>query len=505
MAYYLSVDYGGTNTKTIIFDDKGNEISVSSFQTMRKEEKAGYREVDLAETTAAIYDSIKKALVKANLTGEDISAIACVGHGKGLYVLDKNHKEFTNGILSTDSRANDLAKKFENKIKDLWTKTRQHVFSVQNPILLHWLKKNKPEIYGNIGAILSAKDFIRFKLTNKVNQEYGDASGNHWINFNTGTYDDGILDFFEISEMKEALPPLVDYKEIAGNVTAEVAKKTGLKEGTPVVGGLFDIDACAIGSGVLESDTFSVIAGTWNINTYPSKTPAEYENGQMTSYFPTRDYLIEESSPTSAGNLDIILKTLMAEEMSNLAETESIYTGLEIFLKDTNASFSKVIFFPFLYGSNAHPDAQSCFLGMDSTTTKLEMIRAVYEGIAFAHKQHIDKLKKSAGQIPKVIRLSGGATNSQEWCQIFADILNIPIETLECSELGGLGGAIACEQAINGKTLEEAVKRMVRVKKRFEPNKNENQKYNLKYEVYEKLLKSLENSWTDLKKLNEIL
>ena len=175
MKYFLSIDYGGTNTKAIIFDENGNEIGVSSFHTMRKEVKPDYREVDLKETSEAIYDSVKKVLKKSNLTGRDISAVACVGHGKGLYVLDKNHNEFMNGILSTDGRAGELANKFENKIKKIWNKTRQHVFGVQNPVLLRWLKENEPKAYNNIGAILSAKDYVRFKLTEKVNQEYGDA------------------------------------------------------------------------------------------------------------------------------------------------------------------------------------------------------------------------------------------------------------------------------------------------------------------------------------------
>ena len=505
MKYFLSVDYGGTNTKAIIFNENGDEIGVSSFHTMRKEIKPGYREVDLKETSDAIYDSIKKALKKSNLTGKDITAVACVGHGKGLYVLDKDRKEFINGILSTDGRAGELANKFENEIKKLWNKTRQHVFGVQSPVLLHWLKENEPQSYNNIGAILSAKDYVRFKLTGKVNQEYGDASGNHWINFETGTYDDEILEFFGIPEMKEALPPLVDYKEIVGGITKEVSEITGLLEGTPVVGGLFDIDACAIGSGVLDSSAFSVIAGTWNINTYPSKIPAGYESGQMNSYFPNRDFLVEESSPTSAGNLDIILKMLMSEEMSSLKETESIYTGLEVFLKDTTASYSKVIFLPFLYGSNTHTEAPSCFLGLTATTTKLEMIRSVYEGIVFSHKQHLDKLEKSLGKRPQVIRISGGGTNSKQWCQIFSDILNIPVETLQGSELGGLGGAIASQQAITGDSLEDAVRKMVRIKDRYEPDQEEHKKYIKKYEVYQEILKSMDTTFRSLKKLNEEL
>ena len=66
MKYFLSIDYGGTNTKAIIFDENGNEIGVSSFHTMRKEVKPDYREVDLKETSEAIYDSIKKVLKKSN-------------------------------------------------------------------------------------------------------------------------------------------------------------------------------------------------------------------------------------------------------------------------------------------------------------------------------------------------------------------------------------------------------------------------------------------------------
>lgn len=505
MSYYLSVDYGGTNTKAIIFDEKGQQLSVSSFQTLRIEEQPGHREVDLTKTWQAISSAIKEAIDRSGLKATSIAAVSCIGHGKGLYLLDREGREFTRGILSTDERAAELAQVFEARVGDIWDKTRQHVVGVQNPVLLAWLKKYQPDIYSRIGAILSAKDFVRFKLTGKINQEYGDASGNHWINFETGNYDPELLDFFGIPEMTTALPPLVDYKEIVGGVSPEAAELTGLAAGTPVIGGLFDIDACAIGSGVLDDSSLSLIAGTWNINTYPSKTPADQVSGLMTSYFPSRDYLVEASSPTSAGNLDIMLKLLMAEEIQNLKEAgkSSIYDTLESFLSTSDASFSPIIFMPFLYGSNVGQPAEACFFGLTSSSSKSQMLRAVYEGIAFAHKQHVADLLSSLGRKPETVRLSGGAANSRAWMQIFADILNLPVETVDGTELGGLGGAIACLQALEELDLAEAIARMVRVRERFEPNVAEHAVYERKYQVYQELVDALLPVWPSLCSLQE--
>lgn len=488
MRYFLSVDYGGTNTKSIIISEKGEQIAVSSFETLSIEDKIGFREVNLEETWSAIENAIREVIRKSNLLPEDIVAVTCIGHGKGLYLLDKDNKELRNGILSTDSRATDIAQSLENKVHEIWDKTHQHIVGVQNPVLLQWLKRNEPENYARIGSILSAKDYIRFKLSDTINQEYTDASGNHWINFNTGTYDKDILDFFDISEVWDALPPLVSSSDKVGEITPSIAEKTGLKAGTPVIAGLFDIDACAIGSGVSDDSLFSVIAGTWNINSYPSQNFASQNSGQMNSYFPNKEVLVEGSSPTSAGNLAIMLKTLMSEEISNLPEDVSIYSVLEEFLEHTDAKFSKVIFYPFLYGNNIGKSADACFLGLSSTTTKSEMLRAVYEGIVFAHRQHIEKLLETLGHKPMAVRLSGGATNSPAWMQIFADIINLPIETVEGTELGGLGGAILCRQALDKLSLKECIDDMVMVKQRFVPLQSEVAIYDKKYDVYQNSL-----------------
>ncbi len=502
---FLTIDNGGTNTKVAIFNDQGQQLAVAAFPTKNRERQSGFHEVNLAELRQDLGKTIHKALKKSHLSGSQISGISTVGHGKGLYTLDRERHIFMDGILSADSRAEEYAEKFEKRVHEIFDISHQHVMTSQAPVILRWLKDHEPQNYAEIGFVLSNKDFIRFLLTGEVFQEIGDASGNNLVNLNTKTYDDRLLDFFGIPEMTDKLPKLVQATEQCGTVSTNVEDLTGLKAGTPVFGGMFDIDACAIATGVLDNDKFSLIAGTWNMNIFPNDHMAPEESGLMNSIFPTGKKLIEASSPTSAGNLAIMIKMLMtAEQRDAEANGKSIYDNLEVFLENTDATFSKMIYFPFLYGSNADPEASGAFIGLRSASTKSEMIRAVYEGIAFAHRYHVQSLLRVLGHQPQVIRMSGGGTNSPSWVQMFADVLNLPIELVEANELGGLGGAIASAVGTGQySNLEEAVAKMSRVKTRYEPRPEQVAIYNQKYQAYESLLTALDGHWNPLKSFQE--
>lgn len=503
--YFLTIDNGGTNTKAAVFDEHGVQLAVSAFPTKNRERQAGFHEINLTDLWADLGTAIHDVLQKAQLTGDQISGISTVGHGKGLYVLDQHQQIFMDGILSADSRAEQDAIGFEEHVDQIFGLSHQHIMPSQAPVILHWLKQHEPENYQRIGAVLSNKDFIRFLLTGSVLQEIGDASGNNFVNLETETYDSRLFEFFGIPEMFDKMPPLVRATDLCGHVSESAAQVTGLQVGTPVFGGMFDIDACAIATGVLDSSKFSLIAGTWNMNIFPNDQMASEDSGLMNSIFPTGKKLIEASSPTSAGNLAIMIKMLMtAETRDAQANGKSIYDDLEVFLENTDAQFAKLIYFPFLYGSNSDPDASGAFIGVRSSTTKSEMLRAVYEGVAFAHRYHVQSLLKVLGHQPDVIRMSGGGTNSPSWVQMFANILNMPVELVESNELGGLGGAITSAVGVGQyPDLESAVQQMSRVKARYEPQADQVALYDRKYAVYLSLLTALDHNWSGLKALQE--
>ena len=246
--YFLTIDNGGTNTKVIIFDQSGNQIAVEAFPTKGLEPKSGFHEIDLIKLWQDLATAIRAVLVKGKLKGDQIKGIATVGHGKGLYTLDKEQHIFMNGILSADSRAEKYAAEFEGRVEEIFPLSHQHVMTSQAPVILRWLKDYRSELYNQIGSILSNKDFIGYLLTGEVKQEIGDASGNNLVNLDSEKYDRRLLEFFGITEMMTKLPPLIKATDQRGKVSIEAAEATGLVEGTPVFGGMFDIDACAIAS-----------------------------------------------------------------------------------------------------------------------------------------------------------------------------------------------------------------------------------------------------------------
>ncbi|MFT8531815.1 FGGY-family carbohydrate kinase [Bifidobacterium aquikefiri] len=499
--HFLVIDNGGTNTKVIILDEVGNQLSVVSFPTDAVERRPGFREVNPQQMWRDIGKATNSSLMEAGLSGDQIDAVVPVGHGKGLYMLDKEGKPSMDCILSSDSRASDLADAFEARVGEIYPISHQHVMVMQFPVLLRWIKEHEPQKYASIGHVLSNKDFIRFMLTGEIWEEQGDASGNNLVNLETGEYDPQLFDFFGIPEMLPAMPQLVHATDQCGSICEQASKNTGIAVGTPVFAGMFDIDACAIATGVLDEDLFSVTAGTWNINVFPSKTKAAQSSGCMNSLFPTGDVLVEASSPTSAGNLDNMLRMLSKDGRQAIG-----YDELEKILSSSDARNSTSLFFPFLYGSNVNLGAEGALIGMRSSDSFAQIIRAVYEGVAFAHRQHVDQLLRVLKHKPTAIRMSGGACNSAAWVQMFADVLGITVETVAVKELGGLGGAICASVGLGVyRDFNEASAHMTKVAQQFTPNPEQSAIYDKKYQAYSAMLDVLDSGWNVLRTMQREL
>ena len=100
------------------------------------------------------------------------------------------------------------------------------------------------------------------------------------------------------------LPPLLESTDVVGTVTAAAAEVTGLQAGVPVIAGLFDVVASALGAGVVETGDASIIAGTWSINQVIVDQPIANPDVFMSCVFDRERYIAIESSATSATNLE---------------------------------------------------------------------------------------------------------------------------------------------------------------------------------------------------------
>ena len=500
--YFIGIDNGGTTGRAAVYDRNGKELAVVGYPTTLLTPAPGHTERDMEEFWQVTAKCVREAMAKAAISPSQVACVACCGHGKGLYPVDTNGKPLGNGIISTDTRAHEYIALWNSdgtaaKAKEL---TCQALMVSQPCAILRWLKDHKPEIYNAIGTTFEAKDYIRYRLTGEALAEMTDYSGTNLINLHTRNYDDRLFDYFGIPEMKGKLPPLRSALDQCGCVTKEAAELCGLEEGIPVAGGMFDIDACAIASGITDETNLCVIAGTWSMNEYISKTPVTGGSTTMNSIFCMPEfYLIEESSPTSAGNLAWLAKNVFDTDKANAAAAGvSIYKIFDQVSEKVDPH-TDVYYLPYVFGSQDHPLARGTFVGMNAQTTKAEMIRAVMEGIVFNHRMHADKLFECRkDNPPKCIRLAGGAAHSDLWVQMFADVLGYTVQTILSDELGTLGCAIngAVTSGVY-KDLKEAVEHMVRMGKTVEPNPEMSAIYERKYQIFVKIVHALYPLWND--------
>lgn len=508
MRYYLGIDNGGTTTKAAVFNAQGTELGVASVSTAMLTPRPGFVERDMEEMWEANCRVIAQVLQKTGIAARDVAGVGICGHGKGLYLWGSDDRPLRNGIISTDNRAYAYPKRWraDGTEEKAFARSCQHILACQPAALLAWLRDNEPENYRNIRWVFPCKDYIRFRLTGMAGAELTDMSGTGLLNLHTRQYDDELLSLFGLSQIKGKLPSLCSATQLCGYVTEAAAAQCGLLAGTPVVGGMFDIDACALAVGVLSEEDLCMIAGTWSINEYPRKSPVTDGSVLMNSLFclPGR-YLIEESSPTSAGNYQWFLETLLPEFCAQAEATgRSVYDEMNLAVESISPEEFVPVFLPFLMASNVHPNARGAFVGMNVSHSRAHLLRSLYEGIALCHKYHVDKLLLTRAAPPRCVRLAGGAARSSVWTQIFADVLQLPVETVDVNEAGALGCAIAVAAAVGDYDgVEGAAAHMCRIAPAVQPRRQYSAIYEQKYALYRKTVDCLDGLWDQMQALIE--
>ena len=351
-----------------------------------------------------------------------------------------------NGIVSNDSRAAKLVERWSegDRYNALYLdSTMQQIFTGAPIALLAHLAENEPESMRRTHSILMIKDYIRFKLTGRLGLEITDASCTNLLDMRTRRLTTENFKELGVGDWEGKLPDLVGSNEVVGGVLKEVADYTGLKEGTPVFGGISDISASAIGCGAVEDYQPAIITGTWSINEFFAPEPVVDPDLFMTSLAPFDDrYLIMEASPTSAASLDwLVNRVLKRTPGFAQAESQDVYEWCNDIVFSGDVEPRDVGFMPYLYGSNLHPNALGGWFSLSNADGLEQLLYSLYEGVAFSHREHVQRLRGYADLLSPA-RITGGVTNSAPWTQMFADVLALPLETVNAPQSGILGAVI---------------------------------------------------------------
>jgi len=486
--YLLGIDNGGSMVKATLFSLDGKEIAVARadyVDTTRTDE--GFTERDGEGVWRTNCEVIRRVLMKADVCGDAIIGIGVTGYGNGLHLVDENLKDVYPHIVSTDSRAREIVAELVKSgvSEDIYAENFQATWAAQPLVLIRWMQENNPEILARARYFVNIKDYIRLRLTGECFMEMTDASIDGITSIATGAPNEKIYELLGIEAYFKMMPEIKSSTDVCGFVTAPASEQTGLKKGTPVAGGMIDIEACAFGSGLLAADELAVVTGTWNMVEYLSPHPVDdralFMNGF--SYLPGQ-YMIIEGSSTSASNYDWLSTNVLEDWVCALGGREAFYEHTEDIMNRITPEETSCIFLPYLYASNTNPLSRGAFFNLNSFHTKEHIVRAVLEGVIFSANGQLEKLRKHNSNF-KLIHMSGGITNSVRWTQMMSDVMQLPIEVVKGKEQGAKGAAM-CAGIACGRfsSMHDASNRMTAVDKMYHPNPDRAEVYEKKFNEY---------------------
>ncbi|MRI35151.1 carbohydrate kinase [Endozoicomonas sp. OPT23] len=502
--YLLGLDNGNTVTKAALFSLSGKEVAVAAEPVKTLYPAPGCVERDMNDVWQQTTRAIRQVLIKADIKAEQVAAIGCSGQGNGLYLLDRKQQPML-AIPSLDSRAADLVAEWKREGKDdaIYPINLQGIWSAQTGMILAWLKRHRSFLYKEIGTAFFCKDYINFCLTGVIATDYTDSSGAGLLDMQKKQYSNKLLELYGMPEAREFLPPLLNSTEIVSGISHQAASETGLVEGTPVVAGLFDVVASALGSGVVNTGQASIIAGTWSINQVITEKPINNPELFMSCVFDQERFMAIESSATSATNLDWFVNEFFGEEKAAARKAgHSVFEDCNELISDVPLSDNLPIYHPFLHGSNEHPKLRAGFFGISGGQGKAEMLKSLYEGVGFGHLSHVKRLR-AAGAYFDSARLTGGGSRSEVWSQMFADILDIPVTIPAGTEIGAKGAAMAAGIGVGlFSSYQEGVASMTEVERQHLPDKKPQSLYKRRYQRYQ-LLVELMSEYCDQLQLQD--
>ena len=487
--YLLGLDAGNTVIKAVLFDLEGRQVALRELQGDSLFPSPGHVERDLDALWNDARSVIDGCIADAGIAPEQIAAIGCAGHGNGLYLLDADERPLV-GIQSLDTRAAWLASELAARCGDeLHALCLQKPWPSQTAVLLAWIKRERPELYRAAHTVLLCKDFITHKLTDERVSEISDMSAGGLLRMPECAYDEALLALYGLEDAREKLPRLIKPSDIAGRVAADAG--CGLAEGTPVVGGYIDVVSSALGSGVSRPGQASIILGTWNINQVLSEEPLVNPDMFMAVGFGSGRYMNIEASATSAANLEWYVRELFKRADRH----DDPYKHVDACVAEVVPLRDDPLFHPFLFGSEQGAEFRAGFYGLAGWHGEGHLLRALFEGVVFEHRRHVEVLGVAGIAIDWAV-LSGGGCRSPIWPQMMADALSVPIMVTECEETGALGAAIGAGVGTGlFVDYEVAIAAMTRVRKLFRPSAAMREHYEHRYRTYLALVETMRWFW----------
>lgn len=515
----LAVDLGTSGMKVALITVSGKVLGWECEPVRLILTPDGGAEQSPAEWWQAFLTAAGRLLQRAPDAAQAVIAVCCSTQGEGTVAVDRAGNALGNAVLWMDMRG---APFLRRQLRGWVNIDGADIFKVLRFVRLtggmpsmtgkdpaaHMLliRETQPEVYERTYKFLNVLDYMNLRLTGEFVASY-DSIVTSWVTDNRDPdalhYDDSLIRMLGVDRAK--LPDVVPCTKVIGRLRREVAATLGLPQDVRVVAGAIDNTAAAVGAGAVEDYAAHLYIGTssWITAHVPfKKTDISSSLASIPCAVPGR-YLLTALQATAGGNLTYLRDNIIyhKDELLQEADVPDIFKVLDQITERVPAGANGVLYTPWIWGERAPVDDRSLRAGLYNLSlnnTREDIIRAFLEGIAFNTRWLLAPVEKFLGRAVTTINIVGGGAQSDVWCQIFADVMNLEIKQVADPVYANARGAAWIGAVGLGEVQFTDIPRLVEFKRLYHPQPQNRALYDEKFAVFKSIYQQMKGIYARL-------
>ncbi|WP_309499590.1 autoinducer-2 kinase [Sulfurovum sp.] len=453
MQYLMAIDAGTGSVRAVIFDIKGNQISVAQKEWTHLEEAGvpGSMGFDTKANWDLTVWCIQESLKNAHLQGSDIVAVSATSMREGIVLYDKEGETLW-GVANVDARADKEVRFLKRQypgIEEAFYQMSGQTFALGALPRILWLKNNRPEVYEKVACVSMIGDWILAKLSGVIATDPSNGG-------TTGIYSlkkrDWAPEMAEKVGLKADIFPLsLEPGTVMGTVTQEASEVSGLSTATKVVMGGGDVQLGAAGLGVVKEGQVAILGGSfWQqvVNIRSDVLPPKDMSIRVNPHV-VKGLSQAEGITFFSG----LVMRWFRDAFCEMEKLEALERGLDTYIileekakKVPVGSYGILPIFSdsMKYGKWYHAAPSFLNLSIDpKVCNRASMFRSLQENACIVSAINLEKIKAFSHIDIDEIVFAGGASKGTLWCQILADVTGCKIKVPKVTEATALGAAMA--------------------------------------------------------------
>ena len=447
----LGLDVGTSATKAVLFDSAARELAFAQRAHTLQTPRSGWVEQEAEQVWQALVAVVRDVLQQVAHKEVHVRALAPATQSGSLILAGAGGAPLYPMVTWLDRRAEGIVERWraEGLEEMIWQLSGWHLSAGFPLPMLAWFREQRPELFATHERVMGLNDFILHRLCGSFVTDLSSASATLLLDWQQGAWSKRLCELAGIRP--QMLPEIRPSGVIAGQLTPAASAATGLPPDTIVVTGGHDQSCTAAAMGITEPGQLLLAAGTgWVLTAVAAHPTLDSTPAQMDLSFHAVPHRWTISQ--LLGGFGATLEWWLREGWpagENGLDQQNVFAEMESAVRNSTPGSRGLLFIPPGAGAQLSQRVQSGgFLGLRLDHQRADMARAVLEGIACEVRWALESARHKGLPVERLL-LAGGATRNALWCQIIADLCNMPLALAPARQWTARGAALLAARAIN--------------------------------------------------------